>query len=182
MGNTVSHSLLVHLLSRKQFGNGRPNWAVGQIKHHLRIHSNSWILMNTIASVSWGFPGIGIWLTDSENASYIWQVHGSLKHQTSLIITSIKYHLFYQRIMESCVLSSQALRPPGMMSTKPIEAASQAVLSHAGGTPVTRYQSLEINYRTAPNNERTALPILQKIISVPLCLLGRAEYANEALS
>ena len=28
---------------------------------------------------------------------------------------------------------------------------------------VMRYQSLEINYHTAPNNKSTALPILQKI-------------------
>ena len=40
-----------------------------------------------------------------------------------------------------------------------------------------RYQSLEINYHTAPNNKSTALPILQKIISIMVCLLGRAEYA-----
>ena len=39
------------------------------------------------------------------------------------------------------------------------------------------YQSLETNYHTTPNNDHTALPILQKIISVPLCLLGRAEYS-----
>ena len=39
-----------------------------------------------------------------------------------------------------------------------------------------RYQSLEINYHTAPNNKSTALPILQKIISIMVCLLGRAEY------
>ena len=81
--------------------------------------------------------------------------------------------------MESCVLDSQALRPPVMMSTKPIKSASRAVPSHAGRysqNSVTRYWSLEINYHTAPNNERTALPILQKIISVPLRLLGSAEY------
>ena len=47
--------------------------------------------------------------------------------------------------------------------------------SHAGGTPGTRYRSLEMNYHTAPDNERTTWPILQKIISAPLCLLGRAE-------
>ena len=40
---------------------------------------------------------------------------------------------------------------------------------------VMRYQSLEINYRTTPNNKSTALPILQKIISIMVCLLGRAE-------
>ena len=59
------------------------------------------------------------------------------------------------------------------------KAVSQAVPSHAGRSSrnsVTRYRSLEINYHTARNNERTSLPILQKIISVPLCLLGRAEY------
>ena len=41
-----------------------------------------------------------------------------------------------------------------------------------------RYQSLEINYHTAPINKSTALPILQKLISITLmvCLLGRAEY------
>ena len=39
-----------------------------------------------------------------------------------------------------------------------------------------RYQSLEINYHTAPNNKSTALPILQKLISIMVCLLGRAEY------
>ena len=107
-----------------------------------------------------GFP----WyrkLTYSENVSHI-HFNGSLKYATSSIITSIRCHLFYQRIMDSCVLSSQALRPPGMMSTKPIEAVRRAVPSHAGGTPVTRYQSLEINYRTAPNNEHTALLILKK--------------------
>ena len=41
------------------------------------------------------------------------------------------------------------------------------------------YQSLEINYHTAPNNKSTALPILQKLISIMVCLLhvlGRAEY------
>ena len=77
------------------------------------------------------------------------------------------------------MLGSQALRPPVMMSTKPIKSASRAVPSHAGRysqNSVTRYWSLEINYHTAPNNERTALPILQKIISVPLRLLGSAEY------
>ena len=65
------------------------------------------------------------------------------------------------------------------MSTKPIKSASRVVPSHAGRysqNSVTRYWSLEINYHTAPNNERTALPILQKIISVPLRLLGSAEY------
>ena len=41
---------------------------------------------------------------------------------------------------------------------------------------VMRYQSLEINYHTAPNNKSTALPILQKLISIMVCLLGRAEY------
>ena len=41
---------------------------------------------------------------------------------------------------------------------------------------VMRYQSWEINYHTAPNNKSTALPILQKIISIMVCLLGRAEY------
>ena len=56
-----------------------------------------------------------------------------------------------------------------------LQAVGRAVRSHAGGTPVTGYQSSETNYRTAPNNERTALPILQKIISVPLRLLGSAE-------
>ena len=30
---------------------------------------------------------------------------------------------------------------------------------------VMRYQSLEINYHTAPNNKSTALPILQKLIA-----------------
>ena len=40
-----------------------------------------------------------------------------------------------------------------------------------------RYQSLEINYHTAPNNKSTALPILQKLISIMVCLLGRAEYS-----
>ena len=40
---------------------------------------------------------------------------------------------------------------------------------------VMRYQSLEINYHTAPNNKSTALPILQKLISIMVCLLGRAE-------
>ena len=40
---------------------------------------------------------------------------------------------------------------------------------------VMRYQSLEINYHTTPNNKSTALPILQKIISIMVCLLGRAE-------
>ena len=39
-----------------------------------------------------------------------------------------------------------------------------------------RYQSWEINYHTAPNNKSTALPILQKLISIMVCLLGRAEY------
>ena len=39
-----------------------------------------------------------------------------------------------------------------------------------------RYQSFEINYHTAPNNKSTALPILQKLISIMVCLLGRAEY------
>ena len=39
-----------------------------------------------------------------------------------------------------------------------------------------RYQSLEINYHTALNNKSTALPILQKLISIMVCLLGRAEY------
>ena len=39
-----------------------------------------------------------------------------------------------------------------------------------------RYQSLEINYHTAPINKSTALPILQKLISIMVCLLGRAEY------
>ena len=29
-----------------------------------------------------------------------------------------------------------------------------------------RYQSWEINYHTAPNNKSTALPILQKLISI----------------
>ena len=43
---------------------------------------------------------------------------------------------------------------------------------------VMRYQSLEINYHTAPNNKSTALPILQKLISIMVCLLGRAEYLN----
>ena len=42
---------------------------------------------------------------------------------------------------------------------------------------VMRYQSLEINYHTAPNNKSTALPILQKLISIMVCLLGRAEYS-----
>ena len=28
------------------------------------------------------------------------------------------------------------------------------------------YQSLEINYHTAPNNKSTALPISQKLISI----------------
>ena len=37
------------------------------------------------------------------------------------------------------------------------------------------YKSLEINYHTAPNNKSTALPILQKLISIMVCLLGRAE-------
>ena len=41
-----------------------------------------------------------------------------------------------------------------------------------------RYQSLEINYHTAPNNKSTALPILQKLISIMVCLLGRVEYAE----
>ena len=41
-----------------------------------------------------------------------------------------------------------------------------------------RYQSLEINYHTAPNNKSTALPILQKLISIMVCLLGRAEYVK----
>ena len=41
---------------------------------------------------------------------------------------------------------------------------------------VMRYQSLKINYHTAPNNKSTALPILQKLISIMVCLLGRAEY------
>ena len=41
---------------------------------------------------------------------------------------------------------------------------------------VMGYQSLEINYHTAPNNKSTALPILQKLISIMVCLLGRAEY------
>ena len=41
-----------------------------------------------------------------------------------------------------------------------------------------RYQSLEINYHTAPNNKSTALPILQKLISIMVCLLGRAEYRD----
>ena len=52
-----------------------------------------------------------------------------------------------------------------MMSTKPIKSASRAVPSPAGRysqNSVTRYWSLEINYHTAPNNERTALPILQR--------------------
>ena len=40
------------------------------------------------------------------------------------------------------------------------------------------YQSLEINYHTAPNNKSTALPILQKLISIMVCLLGRAEYVR----
>ena len=44
---------------------------------------------------------------------------------------------------------------------------------------VMRYQSLEINYHTAPNNKSTALPILQKLISIMVCLLGRAEYLNQ---
>ena len=44
---------------------------------------------------------------------------------------------------------------------------------------VMRYQSLEINYYTAPNNKSTALPILQKLISIMVCLLGRAEYLTE---
>ena len=38
-----------------------------------------------------------------------------------------------------------------------------------------RYQSLEFNYHTAPNNKSTALPILQKLISIMVCLIGRAE-------
>ena len=43
---------------------------------------------------------------------------------------------------------------------------------------VMKYQSLEINYHTAPNNKSTALPILQKLISIMIhvlmiCLLGR---------
>ena len=42
-----------------------------------------------------------------------------------------------------------------------------------------RYQSLEINYHTAPNNKSTALPILKKLISIMVCLLGRAEYWHE---
>ena len=122
------------------------------------------------------FPGIGSWLL--KFATHLF-THGSLKHATSSIITSIRCHFIYQRIMESCVLGSQALRPPVMMSTKPIKSASRAVPSHAGRysqNSVTRYWSLEINYHTAPNNEHTALPILQKIISVPLRLLGSAEY------
>ena len=41
---------------------------------------------------------------------------------------------------------------------------------------VMKHQSLEINYHTAPNNKSTALPILQKFISIMVCLLGRAEY------
>ena len=41
-----------------------------------------------------------------------------------------------------------------------------------------RYQSLEINYHTAPNNKSTALPILQKLISMMVCLLGIAEYIS----
>ena len=43
---------------------------------------------------------------------------------------------------------------------------------------VMRFQSLEINYHTAPNNKSTALPILQKLISMLVCLLGRAEFEN----
>ena len=39
-----------------------------------------------------------------------------------------------------------------------------------------KYQSLEIDYHTAPNNNSTALPILQNLIIIMVCLLGRAEY------
>ena len=51
------------LLSRNQFEMGRSNWSVDHIKLHLRIHSISWILISTIAPLSWGFPWYRSWLT-----------------------------------------------------------------------------------------------------------------------
>ena len=152
VGNTVSHSLLAQLRSINQFKRGRPNWVVEQIKHHIRIHFNSWILLSTLGPVSCDFP----WyrkLTSSENLPHICLPMGHWSMQTSSIITSIRCHLFYQRIMESCVLGSQALRPPVMMSTKPIKSASRVVPSHAGRytqNSVTRYWSLEINLPYRP--------------------------------
>ena len=81
----------------------------------------------------------------------------------------------------------QIITTQNLVATKVVRLAGQLSLparqypvmqEYLPGNSVTRYQSLEINYHTTPNNERTALPILKKIINALLYLSGRAEYIN----
>ena len=46
---------------------------------------------------------------------------------------------------------------------------------------VMGYQSLEINYHTAPNNKSTALPILQKLISINGMLIRQSRVHGHTL-